>query len=437
MPEDSPLFRAAAVAANRPRTMGEIVLVAPLSFAVLSGLAVLAAAGVVAFGVFARYTEHATVAGQLMPDRGLIKIYAPQPGTLVEKRVAEGQAVAAGQVLYVVSGERRSSQAGATYAEVGRQLASRRRSLATQIGKTKRLAALKRQALEDRRTALQAERGRLRAMLEDQTRRVALAAAAAERYERIRAQGFVSEEQLAAKRGDLLDQRSRLQGLERDDAAVARQLGDLAGQLASLPLEYENQAAELERALAAVDEEFTRNEARRRLTVAAPAAGTLAAVVGEVGQTVDTARPLASIVPLAARLQALLYAPSSAIGFIREGDEVLLRYRAYPYQKFGHYRGTIVAVSQTALAPSELTGAPPMKDPGPASGEPLYRLVVELPAQSVAVYGERRPLRSGMVVEADVLLERRRLYEWVLEPFYALRARVAGTAAEVTPGTAG
>jgi membrane fusion protein len=33
-------------------------------------------------------------------------------------------------------------------------------------------------------------------------------------------------------------------------------------------------------------------------------------------------------------------------------------------------------------------------------------------------------LLAGMTVEADVLLERRRLYEWVLEPLYALAGRL-------------
>jgi membrane fusion protein len=35
-----------------------------------------------------------------------------------------------------------------------------------------------------------------------------------------------------------------------------------------------------------------------------------------------------------------------------------------------------------------------------------------------------RPLLAGMAVEADVLLERRRLYEWVLEPLYTVTGRL-------------
>lgn len=40
------------------------------------------------------------------------------------------------------------------------------------------------------------------------------------------------------------------------------------------------------------------------------------------------------------------------------------------------------------------------------------------------VYGERKPLQSGMVLEADILHDRRQLYEWVLEPLYSVAGRL-------------
>jgi membrane fusion protein len=51
-------------------------------------------------------------------------------------------------------------------------------------------------------------------------------------------------------------------------------------------------------------------------------------------------------------------------------------------------------------------------------------VVIALESQNVIAYGEPRALRAGMAVEADVLLETRHLYEWVLEPLYSLRGKV-------------
>ena len=57
-------------------------------------------------------------------------------------------------------------------------------------------------------------------------------------------------------------------------------------------------------------------------------------------------------------------------------------------------------------------------------GESYYRVIVNLARQDVTAYGKAEPLRPGMMLEADVLGERRRLYEWVLEPLYSLHGKL-------------
>ncbi|WP_260428515.1 hypothetical protein [Burkholderia stagnalis] len=78
-------------------------------------------------------------------------------------------------------------------------------------------------------------------------------------------------------------------------------------------------------------------------------------------------------------------------------------------------------VSRTALSPQEvanLTGQTNVP-------EQLYRLIVALDRQDIAAYGKREALRPGMALEADVLIDKRRLIEWVLEPLYALGRRAS------------
>jgi membrane fusion protein len=104
---------------------------------------------------------------------------------------------------------------------------------------------------------------------------------------------------------------------------------------------------------------------------------------------------------------------------------VYLRYAAYPYQKFGLYAVRISAVSSTPFAPNEL---PPnlaqqlLSQAG--SNQALYRINVELADQSIRAYGEDVALKPGLTLEADVLQERRKVWEWVLEPVLAARQQV-------------
>jgi len=58
------------------------------------------------------------------------------------------------------------------------------------------------------------------------------------------------------------------------------------------------------------------------------------------------------------------------------------------------------------------------------SKEALYLVNVSLDAQSFQAYGEALPLKAGLTVEADVLQERRKVWEWVLEPVLATRQRL-------------
>ena len=52
--------------------------------------------------------------------------------------------------------------------------------------------------------------------------------------------------------------------------------------------------------------------------------------------------------------------------------------------------------------------------------EPAYLVRVKPDKASINVYGKEKPLHIGMVVEADILHERKRLYEWILEPLYSI-----------------
>lgn len=419
------IFRLEALNAQQTKWLGDIVMIRPLSFAVLTAFAVGLAATVIAFLIWGSYTKRSTIAGQLVPDVGLVKVYAPQPGIVMEKRVAEGQRVKQGEVLYVLSSERQSSTQGDTQAAITRQVEARQASLREEMDKTRLLQQEERDALIKRIAGLQAESSKLEGQIEGQRSRVALGEDTVLRYRGLLAQDYISREQLQQKQEDLLDQRARLQALERERIAVVRELAAQRNELSGLQFKHQNQLAQIDRSIAATGQELTESEAKRRLVIAAPETGTATAVIAEAGQAADTSKALVSIVPANATLQAHLFAPSKAMGFIRPGDTVLMRYQAYPYQKFGHARGTVAAVARTALSSAELSGPGILSGSGRgADSEPLYRISVDLASQAVNAYGQPQPLQAGMLLEADVLQDTRRLYEWVLEPLYSLTGKL-------------
>ena len=142
------------------------------------------------------------------------------------------------------------------------------------------------------------------------------------------------------------------------------------------------------------------------------------------GSNANTATPLVSLLPEGSKLEAQLFTPSRSIGFVRVGQRVLIRYQAFPYQKFGHYKGTVKSISMTAISPNELPPQLARLTSLTATGEPLYRITVALDAQAITAYGKPQQLHPGMQLESEIELERRKLYEWVLEPLFTLTGKL-------------
>ncbi|XHH29478.1 hypothetical protein WIW49_00670 [Xanthomonas euroxanthea] len=101
------------------------------------------------------------------------------------------------------------------------------------------------------------------------------------------------------------------------------------------------------------------------------------------------------------------------------GDRVLLRYQAFPYQKFGRHAGRVVEVSRSAVTSKELSSLL-----GQQIEEARYRVIVELETQHIVANGRNELLRPGMVLDADILLEKRKLIEWMFEPVYEMTGRL-------------
>ncbi|GJJ00743.1 bacteriocin secretion protein [Duganella rhizosphaerae] len=420
---DRQLYRTEALNARQIKWLGDIILIRPVAFTFLCFLTCLCALIVLLFLFFGTYTKRSTVTGQLVPDLGLVKIYVPQFGIVVKKNVVEGQVIKQGDVLYVLSSERRSDTQGGVQETISSQVSTRRDSLRNALEKTRRLNEDERIATVKRIDGLDSEIAKIGNQIEGQASRVKLAEEAVVRMRDLEAQRFISKEQLQQRQADLLDQRARLQSLERDRISVRRDLASQRSDLASMPLRHENVLAQIERDIISLGQELTESEAKRRLEITAPESGVATAVMAEVGQTVDGGKPLVSIVPMGATMQAYLYAPSRAIGFVRPGDKVLMRYQAYPYQKFGQAQGTVAYAAKVALSSSDLFGM--SGSSGQASGsEPLYRVTVSLSEQTIKAYGRPQLLQAGMTLEADILQEKRRLYEWVLEPLYSLSGKL-------------
>ncbi|GAB3338581.1 HlyD family secretion protein [Marilutibacter aestuarii] len=410
------LFRTEVLEARRTSWLGGISLAQPIRLWVLTAAAVAIATIIILFLVFGTYTRRSRVVGQLVPVQGMATVLAPATGIVTRVDVPEGSRVEAGQTIAVVTMPRATVAGGDTQQALAQRLRRRQAGLeSAQLAQHDLLSAqaagLANQLLTARRELAQIE-----AEIATREQQVQLANETLDRLRQLREGQYVSELQLKQQESSALDQVGEMQVLQRQAISTRRMIAQLQQASRELPGQRRMSDAGYERDIALLEQEQLETSARGEPAIIAPVSGVIATQLFKPGQAVQAGQALMSVLPGDGALEAELLVPSRAIGFIEPGDSVLLRYQAYPYQKFGHHQGRVARISRSTVNPAQ----------SDATSEPFYRINVALDRQAITAYGEDETLKPGMLLDADVLGERRTLIEWVLEPLYSIQGSVFG-----------
>lgn len=415
------LYRQAYFAAQATRAEGGILISPSPDMTLYACASVLLVVALIAFLIGGEYTRKARLEGVVMPSTGVVKVVARTQGRVEALLVNEGDEVAAGQLLYRLSGERYDGQGLATLATLKNSLAQQYQMLVQQQHQEVAAITLQIQGLRQRASQLKDELRSADGALKQTLRQAALTRSMMERYHRLVRQKYVSELEyqqkqieLAAAEGYVENQRQVQQRLKRELTSVETDQGSLLQQ-------GQSRRVELARLLQGIRQQQIELQSQEESTLAAPVAGRVAAVLVKAGQTVNQNEPLLTLVPQAAQMQIELYAPSKSVGFIKPHQRVGLRFAAYPYEKFGVQYGTTREVTRISLSPTDVMPHNPVVW---KENEGHYRVIVVPDKPSVTVYGHQELLRTGMVVAADIELDKRRLYEWLLEPLWSLQGKI-------------
>lgn len=411
------LFRQEAIDAQREKFFGETTNLRPLSFWALTLLALGCAALMIWVAVWGEYTRRERVEGFLALDVGAARVTFPDAGRVAELNVKEGQEVIAGMPLAKVSFERASGSNTSTSDVVAGELTQRRALLAREQAQGQALAAQQVTQLRKKITDMGSEIAQVDREIKLQNDRLASSREQAKRFADLAREKFVSDIVARQKQDEVTDQEIRVQTLTRQRLTLERDLATARLEEPAISLRARSQSDQVSRQISELQQSQATEDSRRESVIRAPITGTVTNIAVSAGQSVGVDALLVTVLPKGSVLHAELLVPSRAIGFVTKGKEVVLRYEAFPFERFGQYRGVIDDVSQTVWSAGEKIGSTVAK-------EPVYRVNVKLDKQAVAALGQEIPLRSGMLVNADILLEKRSLLEWIFEPILQLRGRI-------------
>lgn len=413
------LFRDDVLNEQKNTWIGEIVLIRPLSFTFYSIFSLTIILVIIIFFMYGSYTKRSSVQGQLVPSNGLIKVYSTDTGIVLKKYVKEGQIIRKGDVLYEISLERIGLK-GNVQDAISSQVKLKNLSLQNEFNEVKVAQKSERLEIQNTINTYKIDLNKINSLIEDQANKVNIAENILARYKPLLENDSITFEQYQQKQDNLLDQKLKLQEYIRDKGSILSNLKQQEIKIIGLSSIQNQHLEQLSRDITTTNQELTESQSKKDLTIKASVSGIATAVNVQEGQYINNSTILLSIIPQNSDLIAEFYVPSSMIGFIKAGQKVLLRYEAYPYQKFGHANGEIISVSKTSLLSTDLpdTAAIFTKQTS------IYIVKAKLNKQSIMAYGHQEKLQVGMTFDADVLQETRHLYEWVLEPLISISGKL-------------
>jgi membrane fusion protein len=409
------LFRPEAIDFLQQRHgWGEVVSLQPISSMFLSWTLAGLVAFILIFISIAQYARKETVTGYLTPTSGTAKILVPQQGFIKELHVKEGQEVAEGDPLLTIVTSQISANGDDVNATVLAALARQREVTERQIAAEEGRTASEYERLASTVKGIEGEIVQLEDQRSKQNERLKLSESFVATGATLSAKGALPAIELKRREQAALEQAQNLASLDQQITVRRTQLTDARHNLEQLPTVAAERLRVLRSDLSWIEQRTAEVDGRRAYVIRAPTSGRVSTLQATVGKVADPKDMQLEIIPLDPALQAELFFPTRASGFVRPGQQVRILYDAFPYQKFGSYRGIVAKVSHTILTGNDATGPITLK-------EPAYRVTVFPERPDVDAYGHKMPLQPGMLLKADVILEQRSLMRWLLDPMLSAR----------------
>jgi len=416
------LFRKEAVSHQSERLTGSITLAQPLSIKLVVSILVLVAVAIISFLFNAEYTRKETVRGFLMPEKGVIKSFARQGGTIEKLWVKEGDKVIKGQSLATLLVHQSNTEGVNLSTQLIQQLNEQSALIDDEINQHQQLKNQEIENLNKREKALKKERWALKSQYKLANEKLAILQGQQSQLKELNKQGFISNIEKERQQQSLLAAKQEKQNIARLLLQQENELSQVSFNFISIPQQYALRINNLKRERAELKQQLAQVASNYKYTITASNNGVVTGIQVVEGETLPQSKaqtkPLLHILPEGSELIAELLLPTRSAGFVQVGNNTRLRFDAFPYQRFGFINSQVVHIDQTLIAPNEIQLPISLQ-------EPVYRLRAKLNQHQIQAFGKSFDLKSGMLFEADIMLEQRTLVEWLLEPIYSLKGRVS------------
>lgn len=413
------MFRKEVFEERKIGYLGDVHISSPVSYIFLGIICLLITGLIILFLFLGDYTHRETVTGVIIPSNGVVNITSGKSsGVITEIYVRQGESVKSGSKLFKVINDSSIDGTGSVQDIVNGNIKKQIKEMSKEIDDNKKLLNKELKSVNTTLSLLYKKKEETIDQIKTVSNKVEEDKKFISLISGVYKKKYISELDMRQQKIQYSNDVQNLKSLNIQLIETIKQIKDNEYKITSLPLEYSIKNGQISNRINEMNSTISQNSSDRENIITSKTDGVVSSILFYRGQNISSGETIISLLPNDSFFIAELFVPSNAMGFIKEGNKVVLRYQAYPYQKFGQQYGKIYQISRNILTPRELTSVT-----GSQIQRPFYRVLVKLEYQYVPVYDKKETLMSGMLINADILTDKRTLIEWVLEPLYGLKEK--------------
>lgn len=420
------MFRQEALDNRKMKWRGRAILLPgmPLWLTMLGSIAFITA--FLTFVIAGTYSRRVNVSGEVTTWPRAVNIYSGVQGFIVRQFVQEGQSIKKGDPIYQIDVSK-STRSGVVTDNQRRDIENqlvRVDNIISRLAESKKITL---NTLEKQRLQY-SDAFRLSSdIIRQAAEGIKIMKNNMENYRNYQSKGLITQDQLTNQVALYYQQQNNLLSLSGQNEQNALQITSLESQIQTQAADFDNRIYQMELQRYELQKELVDTDVGGEIIIRALSDGKVDSLSVTVGQMVNAGDSLLQVIPEnIENYYLILWVPNDAVPYISTGDKVNIRYEAFPAEKFGQFSATVKTISRTPASTQEMLTYKGAPQNTLGISVPWYKVIVKPEKQIISYDGKSLPLENGMKAESTLFLEKRRIYQWMLSPFYDMKHSATG-----------
>lgn len=420
------MFRQEALDNRKMKWRGRAILLPgmPLWLTMLGSIAFITA--FLTFVIAGTYSRRVNVSGEVTTWPRAVNIYSGVQGFIVRQFVHEGQSIKKGDPIYQIDVSK-STRSGVVTDNQRRDIENqlvRVDNIISRLAESKKITL---NTLEKQRLQY-SDAFRLSSdIIRQAAEGIKIMKNNMENYRNYQSKGLITQDQLTNQVALYYQQQNNLLSLSGQNEQNALQITSLESQIQTQAADFDNRIYQMELQRYELQKELVDTDVGGEIIIRALSDGKVDSLSVTVGQMVNAGDSLLQVIPEnIENYYLIIWVPNDAVPYISAGDKVNIRYEAFPAEKFGQFSATVKTISRTPASTQEMLTYKGAPQNTLGIFVPWYKVIVKPEKQIISYDGKSLPLENGMKAESTLFLEKRRIYQWMLSPFYDMKHSATG-----------